>query len=139
MDFFPALHLEIPELILSAASLRILVFGAVRGDKGMTSVSALCGASLIAAAFAAALFTEQGTVYNGAFIVDGVALFTKTAIYIAAVLSIVLGQGYFDRVGSRRFEFPVLILLTALGMSMMVSAGDLISFYIGLEMQSLAM
>lgn len=139
MDFFPALHLEIPELILSVASLLILVFGAVRGDKGMTSVSALCGASLIAAAFAAALFTEQGTVYNGAFVVDGVALFAKTAIYIAAVLIIVLGQGYFDRVGSRRFEFPVLILLTALGMSMMVSAGDLISFYIGLEMQSLAM
>jgi len=139
MDFNLALKLDLPELILSVSILVILIFGAIRGDKGMTSVSALSGAALIAAAFAAAFFTAYGTVFNGSFIVDQVALFAKVAIYAAGVLIIALGQGYFDRVGSRRFEFPILIMLATLGMSMMVSAGDLISLYIGLEMQSLAL
>jgi len=132
------LNLAWPEFILGVASLLILVFGAIRTDKGMTSVSALCGAALVAAAFAAAL-GPQGHAFNGSLIVDGVSQFAKVVIYIAAALVIVLGQGYFDRVGSRRFEFPILVMLSALGMSMMVSAGDMIALYIGLELQSLAM
>ncbi len=132
------LNLAWPEFILGVASLLILVFGAIRTDKGMTSVSALCGAALIAAAFAAAL-GPQGHAFNGSLIVDGVSQFAKVVIYIAATLVIVLGQGYFDRVGNRRLEFPILVTLSALGMSMMVSAGDLIALYIGLELQSLAM
>ncbi|ESQ84299.1 NADH:ubiquinone oxidoreductase subunit N [Asticcacaulis sp. AC466] len=138
MDFNLALNLALPEAILAISSLLILVFGAFRGDKGMTSVSALCGAALIGAAFAAA-FSHQGSAFSGSFIVDGVALFAKVAIYVAAVFVIVLGQGYFDRLGARRFEFPIIILLAALGMSMMVSAGDLIALYVGLELQSLAL
>ena len=138
MDFNLALHLGLPETILAIASLLILVFGAFRGDKGMISVSALCGVALIAAAFAAA-FGHQGSAFGDSFVVDGVALFAKVIIYIAAVFIIVLGQGYFDRVGGARFEFPILIVLATLGMSLMVSAGDLISLYVGLEMQSLAM
>ncbi|MGZ3305486.1 MAG: NADH-quinone oxidoreductase subunit NuoN [Asticcacaulis sp.] len=132
------LNLAWPELILGCASLLILVYGGFRGDKGMTSISALCGAALIGAAFAA-VFSAQGRAFNGSLIVDGTAIFAKVVIYISATLVIVLGQGYFDRVGNRRMEFPVLVVLSALGMSMMVSAGDLISLYIGLELQSLAM
>jgi len=138
MDFNLALNLALPEAILAVASLLILVFGAFRGDKGTISVSALCGVALIAAAFAAA-FGHQGSAFNESFIVDGVAQYAKVAIYIAAVFIIVLGQGYFDRVGAARFEFPILIVLAALGMSMMVSAGDLIALYVGLELQSLAL
>ncbi len=138
MDLTFALHLSIPELILSIGSIVALVFGAFRGDKGMTSVSALCGILLLAAAFAAAN-DDLGKAYNGSYIVDGVAVFAKVAIYIAGVFIIVLGQGYFDRLNSRRFEFPILIVLATLGMSVMVSAGDLIALYIGLELQSLAL
>ncbi|MDI7774469.1 NADH-quinone oxidoreductase subunit NuoN [Asticcacaulis sp. EMRT-3] len=137
MDLHLALSMALPEAILALGSLLILVFGSFRGDKGMTSVSALCGVALICAA-AAALFDRQGTLFNGSFVVDNVAIFAKVVVYIAATLIIVLGQGYFDRLGHRRFEFPVLITLAALGMSMMISAGDLIAMYIGIEMQSLA-
>ncbi len=138
MDLNFALHLSTPELILGIGAIIILVFGAFRGDKGMTSVSALSGLCLLAAAFAAAT-SDYGTAYHGSFVIDRVGLFVKVAIYIAALFIIVLGQGYFDRLNSRRFEFPILILLATLGMSMMVSAGDLIALYIGLELQSLAM
>jgi NADH-quinone oxidoreductase subunit N len=138
MDLNFALHLSTPELILGIGAIVILVFGAFRGDKGMTSVSALSGLCLIAAAFAAAM-TEDGTAYHGSFIIDHVGVFVKVTMYIAALFIIVLGQGYFDRLNNRRFEFPILILLAVLGMSMMVSAGDLIALYIGLELQSLAL
>ena len=53
--------------------------------------------------------------------------------------AIPLGQRWFERRGVRKFEFPVLILLAALGMGMMASAGDLISLYVGVELQSLAL
>ncbi len=138
MDLNFALHLSTPELILGIGAIVILVFGAFRGDKGMTSVSALSGLCLLAAAFAAAT-SDYGVAYNGSFVIDRVGLFVKVTIYVAALFIIVLGQGYFDRLNSRRFEFPILILLATLGMSMMVSAGDLIALYIGLELQSLAM
>ncbi|WKL56601.1 NADH-quinone oxidoreductase subunit NuoN [Asticcacaulis sp. ZE23SCel15] len=138
MDLNLGLNLALPELIIAVGALVILVFGAFRGDKGMTSVSALCGVVLIAAAYFAA-FVEHGTAFSGSFVIDGVAAFAKVFIYISAVFVIVLGQGYFDRVGNRRFEFPILILLATLGMSMMVSAGDLIALYIGIELQSLAL
>ncbi|MGA9658098.1 MAG: NADH-quinone oxidoreductase subunit NuoN [Asticcacaulis sp.] len=138
MDYHHALTLALPEEIIAVSALLILVFGAFRGDKAMTLISTLCGVALaVAAGFAA--FGPQGVAFSGAFVVDGVALFAKTAIYIAAIFIIVLGQGYFDRIGARRFEFPILIMLATLGMSMMVSSGDLIAMYVGLELQSLAL
>src|SRR4029434_2983063 len=53
--------------------------------------------------------------------------------------AIPLGQPWFERRGVRNFEFPVLVLLAALGMGMMASSGDLISLYVGVELQSLAL
>jgi NADH-quinone oxidoreductase subunit N len=47
--------------------------------------------------------------------------------------------GYVKNEGMARFEFPVLIVLATLGMMMMISANDLMSLYLGLEMQSLAL
>ncbi len=138
LTLIPGFNLALPEVILSVGILAVLIFGAVRGDKGMTSVSALSGVLLIGAAFAA-VFDRQGDAFSGSFINDGVAIFAKVAIYIAGIFVIVLGQGYFDRLNNRRFEFPVLILLATLGMSMMVSAGDLIALYIGIELQSLSL
>ena len=61
------------------------------------------------------------------------------AIFAASAVAILLGERWFERRGDASFEFPVLILLAALGMGMMVSAGDLISLYVGVELQSLAL
>eukprot|EP01042_Synura_sphagnicola_P019217 gene19217-24309_t len=76
MDYNLALNLALPEAIIAVASLLILVFGAFRGDKGMTSISALCGVALLVAAYFAA-FDPQGSVFSGSFIVDGVSQFAK--------------------------------------------------------------
>jgi NADH-quinone oxidoreductase subunit N len=59
-------------------------------------------------------------------------------IYAASGAALVIAPRFFDRLGAMRAEFPVLVLFSALGMSIMVSAGDFLTLYIGLELQSLA-
>ncbi|MFT4091443.1 MAG: NADH-quinone oxidoreductase subunit NuoN [Asticcacaulis sp.] len=138
MDLSSSLNLALPELILAISVLGIVVFGALRGNKSAFVVNVLSGLALIAAAFAAA-FGSHGSAFSGSFISDGVAVYAKVFIYLAAVAIIVLSKSYFDRLNQTKFEFPILILLATLGMSMMVSAGDLIALYVGLELQSLSL
>jgi NADH-quinone oxidoreductase subunit N len=137
-DIFAAATTCLPEVVLVLGALILLMVGAFGGERATGAVSALSGSVLLAAAFAAAL-SPQGKVFGGAFVMDQAAAFSKVAIFIASAVAVVLGQGWMDRTGHRRFEFPVLILLAAVGMSMMVSCGDLISLYIGIELQSLAL
>ena len=72
-------------------------------------------------------------------IADDASAFAQVAIFASSAISIPLGQRWFERRGVHNFEFPVLIVLAALGMGMMVSAGDLISLYVGVELHSLAL
>jgi NADH-quinone oxidoreductase subunit N len=137
-DLHHALIVCLPELILALGALVLLMVGAFAGDRSIGAVSALSGVVLIAGAFAAAL-NPQGAVFHGAFVMDGVAAYSKVAIYLASAVAVVLGQGWLERTKNPRFEFPVLILLATVGMSLMVSCGDLISLYISIELQSLAL
>jgi NADH-quinone oxidoreductase subunit N len=94
--------------------------------------------ALLAAAVAAAT-QPFGSAFAGGLISDAAATFAKVAIYVASAVAIPLGAPWFERRGVRNFEFPVLILLAALGMGMMASSGDLISLYVGVELHSLAL
>ena len=93
---------------------------------------------LLAAALASAT-QPFGVAFGGGLISDAAATFAKVAIYLASAVAIPLGQSWFARRGVKAFEFPVLILLASLGMGMMVGSGDLISLYMGVELQSLAL
>ena len=62
----------------------------------------------------------------------------RESVYIAAAVSIVVAPTFFEKGGPLRAEYPVLILLASVGMGMMVSAGDLLTLYVGLELNSLA-
>ena len=137
-DLSSSLLVCVPELILAVGAMIVLLLGAFLGHRSTGTISMLVGAVLVGAAFAAAL-GEQGVAFHGAFVMDEMAAFAKVAIYLASALAVVLGQGWMDRAGERKFEFPVLILLATIGMSMMVSAGDMISLYVSVELQSLAL
>ncbi len=126
-----------PEVILAGATLILLVFGAFRGRGGVL-FNGLAVLTLAAAAVAA-IVGPHGRGFAGGLVVDQLAVFAKVAIYAASAVSIVLGDRWLARKGESKFEFPVLVLLAALGMGMMVSAGDLISLYIGVELHSLAL
>ena len=137
MTFSQDLALAAPELILAIGALGLLVIGAF-APRATTALMLASVGALIVAAWAAAV-GPIGRGFSGGLIADNASAFAKVAIYLASAVAIVLGQKWFERKAIRNFEFPILILLAALGMGMMASAGDLISLYMGVELHSLAL
>lgn len=137
MTFSSSLALAIPELILAGAALVLLVWGAFQPRAGQVFTFAAVLA-LVAAAVAAAT-GPLGRGFSGGLVADPASVFAKVAMYVASAVALPLGQRWFQRRSINNFEFPVLILLAALGMGMMASAGDLISLYVGIELNSLAL
>ncbi|HEX3953751.1 MAG TPA: NADH-quinone oxidoreductase subunit NuoN, partial [Stellaceae bacterium] len=82
---------------------------------------------------------EKRVGFYGMFITDAYAVFMKALLLFGSAISIILALHYNDERKIARFEFPVLILLASTGMMIMVSANDLITLYLGLELQSLAL
>jgi NADH-quinone oxidoreductase subunit N len=137
MSFQNAAALAGPELVLIASTLVLLVWGAFQ-SRATTVFTVAAMAALVAAAVVSAI-GPAGRAFSGGLIVDSGAVFSKVVIYLASALAVPLGERWFARRGMPRFEYPVLVMLAALGMGMMVSAGDLISLYISIELQSLAL
>ena len=130
----------LPELFLAVMSMVLLLYGAYRGNRGTGEViAATCIVFVIALLLLA--FADEGAkvAFNGLFVVDAFAVFLKVMILVGAGLGLVISYRYLKAEGLLRFEYPILTLLAVLGMMMMVSANDLISLYIGLEVQSLAL
>jgi NADH-quinone oxidoreductase subunit N len=112
---------------------------AYAGDKSARLATWLALAAFVGAALVVpGVFDGGGTGFDGLFIADSFAAFAKILVYIAAAVSLIAAAGWFRRDGVYRAEYPVLILLSAVGMGMMVSAGDLLTLYVGLELLSLA-
>jgi NADH-quinone oxidoreductase subunit N len=137
-DLIPALHLTAPELTLAIGGLALLMLGAFAGEKSTRLVSFLAVGLLVAAAAVAAT-GPLGAAFNGAYVADPLAVYGKIVIYLSSAVAIVLGTGWMERTRIARFEYPVLIVLASVGMSMMASSGDLISLYVGIELHSLAL
>ena len=126
----------LPELVLACSAMALLMFGAFRGDRPGRAASWLAVAALAAAGLAMSA-TAEGSSFGGQFVVDDFARFMKWLVLLGSALDVVMSLHYNEREGIDRFEYPVLILLACLGMSMMISANDLLSLYVGLELQSL--
>ena len=77
--------------------------------------------------------------FDGAYVDDGFGRFAKVVILLSAAAVLVMSQEYMSRRGLLRFEYPLLVALAVVGMMVMVSAGDLMSLYMGLELQSLSL
>ncbi|HEX4183893.1 MAG TPA: NADH-quinone oxidoreductase subunit NuoN, partial [Caulobacteraceae bacterium] len=138
IGFQGQLSYALPELFLAGSILVLLGAGAIVGTRGAVWVSALSGLALLVAALLSAV-SPLGTAFGGGFVADKAAIFAKVAIYAMSAVGVFLGSGWLGRLNARQFEYPVLILLAALGMGMMASSGDLISLYVGVELQSLAL
>jgi NADH-quinone oxidoreductase subunit N len=128
--------LTLPELILSAGALVLLLVAGWRGDEATRGISII--AVVLLALAASALSGPHGVAFGGLYRADTFASFAKLLIYGSAAVSIMIAPGWFKRSGEMRAEYPILILLSSVGMGMMVSAGDLLTLYVGLELQSLA-
>jgi len=134
------LHILLPELILVVGAIALLMLGVFRGDKSFGLLSVL---SVIALAGSAGAIIGQGdattSAFNGAFVADGFARFAKLLILLGSASAIALAQGFLRNEKIAKFEFPILILLATAGMMVMVSAQNFITFYMGLELQSLSL
>jgi NADH-quinone oxidoreductase subunit N len=139
-DLLASYPLAWPELALVGFALASVVVGAWSGDKIFGLLSAL-GVGVLIAAGGLAIAAEPAApvaIFQGAMVVDGVGVFAKALIAFSAAATLALGAAHFSETGEPRFEFPALIVLAVLGMFVMVSAQDLISLYVGVELQSLA-
>jgi NADH-quinone oxidoreductase subunit N len=139
MNVTSSLALTLPELILSVGSLALLMIAAYAGDKATRTISWGAVGLLAAAALSlAGPAGHGGLAFDGLYHADRFAAFAKLLIFIAAAVSVIIAPTFFARGGSLRAEYPILILLSSVGMGMMASAADLLTLYIGLELQSLA-
>ena len=137
---FPDLSPALPEMVLAAAAMALLLVGVFRGEGSTRLVSWLAVVALIAIlALAFAGGSERRVGFYGMFVTDAFAVFMKALVLIGSAVAIVMGIRYNEEQGIARFEFPVLVLLATTGMMVMVSANDLITLYLGLELQSLAL
>ena len=129
----------LPELIQTAGGLVLMLVAAWGGEASSRVVNWLSVLTLALAGFALSTSLANGPVaFDGLVRADAFSAFAKAMIYAAAAAAILLAPRYFRTDGKERPEYPVLILFSAIGMGMMVSAGDLLTLYVGLEMQSLA-
>ena len=129
----------LPELVLTAGGLVLLMIAAYGGDATARLVNWLSVLTLVVAGLTLSTSLAHGPIaFDGLVRADAFSVFAKALIYGAAAAAILLAPRYFLAGGVLRPEYPVLILLSSVGMGLMVSAGDLLTLYVGLEMQSLA-
>ena len=138
IDLSSALHLAASEATLAVGALVLLMVGAFAGDKSTRLVSLLSVLLLIAGAVIS-ITGPWGQAFNGAYVADPLAIYGKSVIYLSAAVAIILGDGWMRRTRIAKTEYPILIVLAAVGMGMMASSGDLISMYVGIELHSLAL
>ena len=135
------LNIILPEILLALFAIFALLGGVYTGKDGVASTLVwLTSAAMVALAAWIGL-TGEGTnvAFNGMFSDDGFSRFAKVVILLSTASVLIMGEGYMSKRGLLRFEYPILVALSVVGMMMMVSAGDLMALYMGLELQSLAL
>jgi NADH-quinone oxidoreductase subunit N len=136
----PSLQPILPELILAIGAMALLMLGVARGERATVSVSLLAILLLIVAGVV--LLTEPAgtvTAFHGSFVLDDYARFLKILALIGSAVAILMSIEFLGAAGQRKFEYPVLILLSTTGMLALISAADLIALYLGTELMSLAL
>ncbi len=137
----PNLLPALPELILAIGAMVLLMFGVFRGNSSFKQVSNL--SILLLLVCAVVMIIEVGgdrqVTFNGMFVTDAFAVFAKTLVYLGSAVAILLSGRFLSEHGIAKFEYPLLVLFATLGMLIMVSANNLMSLYVGLELQSLSL
>jgi NADH-quinone oxidoreductase subunit N len=136
----PPLSSALAEIFLAGAAMALLLYGVFRGERSARETSWFAVAVLaVAIALVVAGGGPRRLALYGMFVTDGFAVFMKVLVLLGAIFAIVMSMRWNEREGIARFEFPVLVVLATTGMMMMVSAADLITLYVGLELQSLSL
>jgi NADH-quinone oxidoreductase subunit N len=130
----------VPELLLLGGALVLVLLGAAAGDRAKGAVDSLTILLLIGAV-ALIFWLPQGRLvaFNGSFVLDDFARFFKVLALIGTAATLFMSIGFWQREGLHRFEYGILVLLASAGMMVLISARDLITLYLGLELMSLSL
>jgi NADH-quinone oxidoreductase subunit N len=135
-DLLPVL----PEIVLAVGAMVFLMLGAFRGERSAGAMNWLAILLLIGAgALVVWLPAGKLVAFGGSFIVDPFARFLKLLALTGSATAILMSTSYLKVERQERFEYPILIVLSATGMLMLISAADLIALYLGLDLMSLAL
>src|SRR3954463_6079399 len=130
----------LPELVLAVGAMVLLMLGAYRGQGTTRTVTWLSIVLLVGTGvLELALPGGKLTTFGGSFIVDDFARFLKILALIGSAATLIVSAEFLAEPSRRIFEYSILVLLSTLGMMVLISAGDLIMLYLGLELMSLAL
>ncbi len=141
MSYAANLAMTLPEIVLALGAIALMLVAAWGGPTSSRAIAWASVAVLLGAGIALiGPASNGGEAFGGLYRADAFAAFSKVLIYAAAAVAIAMAPDFFERTSgdNMRPEYPVLILLSACGMGMMVSATDMLTLYVGLELQSLA-
>ncbi len=134
--FFPAL----PEVVLTISVLVLILIGVAFKNRGAPLVFFLSKATLISVLVALYYVPSlRDITFNGHFLSDSFAVFGKYIVTLCGLVVLLNIKDHRTFYKVQNFEFPVLLLLSTLGMFVLISANDFLTMFIGLEMQSLAL
>ena len=135
------LELVLPEIFISLSIMFLLILGVFKKDSSRLIQNISLIILIIAAVitFNETLGISEILLFNGSIIIDYLSSFMKITTLIAAFLALVISSNYLKSFKIFKIEYPILILSSVLGMMIMISSNDLIVFYMGLELQSLAL
>lgn len=135
------IQILMPEMILAIYAMGALLAAVYTTKDGMAPLLTWATSGLFVLLAVWIGINGQGTqiAFGGMFIDDGFARFAKVVILISAAAVLLMSESYMQQRGLLRFEYPLLVALAVVGMMVMVSAGDLMALYMGLELQSLAL
>jgi NADH-quinone oxidoreductase subunit N len=130
-----------PEILLAIFAMALLMLGVFsrREAYGMVATGAVLALIVTGATVLWGTGSAKTFAFAGSFVVDDFARVMKLLALFGSAIAIILSGKFLARENMAKFEYPVLILLASIGMMMMISANDLISLYMGLELQSLAL
>lgn len=138
-ELFPNLAIAYGEIFLSVGAMALLMVGVFKKDS-VNMVSWLAVVFMAIALFlTVSVSGDQAFTFNNMFVADGFTSFMKILVLVASALAVIMSREFFKLEGDDRFEFPVLLVLSTIGMMVMVSANDLMTLYMGIELQSLAL
>jgi NADH-quinone oxidoreductase subunit N len=135
------LELIFPEIFLSLSIMFLLILGVFKknSSKIVQNISLIILLITAVITFNETLGVKQTLLFNGSIIIDYLSSFMKIVTLLAAFLVLVISSNYLKIFKIFKIEYPILILSSVLGMMIMINSNDLIVFYMGLELQSLAL
>lgn len=128
-----------PEIIIiigACVALMLSLLPPLRQERLLAGLTVLM--IVLAASMSFFLADYPQTAYAGMFIVDGFSTFFKMILYLGTLLTVLMSGKYLIKEGVQMGEYYVLLLFALVGTMIMVSSGDLLLVYIGLELQALS-